>query len=252
VPNFTKPARFIGVSLWVNADPGNPGTVSFVRNAVGGLSVSGANSGLFDLGLVLDDLDGTLHLRAQLAVGPAVLTVTDPATFGLGAWHQVGFSADGAQIHLYKDGVEVAARDYTLDLLNTPAVQYLTVGGGVSVDATTGDISIDPSNALIGKIDDLSVWGRPLSLDEVGKIFAAGNQGQPLSSVVLTPPAGGGDVELDVAKSGNNITISWTGSGFRLQSSATPSGGYTDVTGVTGTSYTTTATQTRLFYRLIK
>jgi hypothetical protein len=252
VPNFTKPARFIGVSLWVNPDPASAASVSFVRNAVGGLVVGGANAGLFDFGLVADANDGSLHLEAQLAVGPAVLTVTDPAPFTLGAWHHVAFTADGAQIHLYKDGVEVATRDYTLDLLNTPAVQFLTIGGGVAIDPNDQSVTLDPNNAYIGKVDDLAIWNRALAPDEAGKIFAAGNQGQPVISIVLEPPAGGEDSEMSVSRSGGNITISWTGAGFRLQESATVNGTYTDVAGVTGTSHTTPTSGAARFFRTIK
>jgi hypothetical protein len=251
VPNFTKPARFIGVSLWVNADATSAADVSFVRNAVGDLVVGGATAGLFDFGLVADANDGSLHLQAQLAVGPAVLTVTDPAPFTLGAWHHVAFSADGAQIHLYKDGVEVAARDYTLDLLNTPVVQFLTVGGGVTVDPNDGTVALDPENAFFGKVDDLAIWNRSLTPDEVGKIFTAGNQGQALTTVQLDPPVTD-EVELELTRSGGNITISWTGTGFRLQASDRVDTGYADVPGVTGTSFTTATTGGPRFFRLIK
>jgi hypothetical protein len=192
-----------------------------------------------------------LHLQAQLAVGPAVLTVTDPAPFTLGAWHHVAFSADGAQIHLYKDGVEVAARDYTLDLLNTPVVQFLTVGGGVTVDPNDGTVALDPENAFFGKVDDLAIWNRSLTPDEVGKIFTAGNQGQALTTVQLDPPVTD-EVELELTRSGGNITISWTGTGFRLQASDRVDTGYADVPGVTGTSFTTATTGGPRFFRLIK
>jgi hypothetical protein len=241
----------MGVSTWVNADStGTAGTVSFLRNAVGGLGVSGTNSGLFDLGLVMNVDTSLLHLRGQVAVGPAVLEVIDPAAFTLDAWHHVALSVDGAQIRLFKDGVEVAARDYTFDLLNTPAVQFLTVGGGVTFDETTGDRLLDTSNAFVGRLDDIALATRNLTTEEVSKIFAAGNAGQPITSVVLTPPTNE-DVEVDIARNGNNLTISWEGAG-RLQSSDTVDGTYTDVQGVTGNSYTTTATGTMRFFQVVQ
>jgi hypothetical protein len=251
VPNFTKPTRFMGASLWVNADASTFGTVSFLRNAVGGLGVGGTNSGLFDLGLVLNPDTSTFHLRAQVAVGPAVLEVIDPAVFTFGAWHQVAFSVDGAQIRLFKDGVEVGARDYTLDLLNTPATQFLTLGGGVVYDEFAEGYVLDANNAFVGKLDDVAIWSRSLTTDEVAKINTQGNAGQPVTSVVLEPPVSSTAV-MSVSRAGNNITISWEGTGFILQSSDELLGTYSNVAGATGSSYTTTAAGSRLFYRLVR
>ncbi|HEX7862942.1 MAG TPA: LamG-like jellyroll fold domain-containing protein [Verrucomicrobiae bacterium] len=248
VPNFTKPTRFMGVSAWVNADPSTAATVSFIRNAVGGLSTAGTNSGLFDLGLVLDDTTGLVHLRGQVAVGPAVLEVIDPNPFTVGQWQHVALSVDGAQIRLFKNGTEVASRDYTFDLLNTPAVQFLTLGGGIVYDEF-GTQSLDPANAFIGRLDDVALATRNLTTEEVGKIFTQGNLGQPITSVQLTQPQQ--DITVDIEQSGNNLTITWDGPG-RLQSSATVDGTYADVQGATGTSYTTTATGPMRFYQVVR
>ena len=248
VSNFTKPTKQLAVSALVNADPATAATVSFIRNAQnGGLAVGGTNSGLFDLGLVMNDTDGLLHLRGQIAAGPNIVTVTDPAGFPLGSFHQVAISADGAQLRLYKDGKEVDSKDYT-GVLNVPAVQSLTIGGGVTVDDT--GTSLDPSNAFIGSIDDVAVYSRALTSSEVAAINTAATQGKDLSTVTETPPVDETPT-LAIARSSGNVTISWTGTGFRLQASDTVNAGYADVSGVTGTSYTTAASGTK-FYRLIK
>ena len=59
-----------------------------------------------------------------------------------------------------------------------------------------------------------------------------------------------GDVELNVARTGDQLTISWTGSGFTLQSSDNLTT-WSNVAGVTGTSYTTTTSAPARFYQLV-
>ena len=66
-------------------------------------------------------------------------------------------------------------------------------------------------------------------------------------AVVVRPP-------ITVGRSGNAITISWpaNATGFRLVSSVTVNGTYTDVSGVTGNSYTINNPIGTKFYYLIK
>ncbi len=252
IADFAKPTKLMGASLWVNADAGISATVSFVRDAVGGLAVGGTNSGLFDFGLVAN-ADGTLSLRAQVAVGPNIVTVADPNNFPLGAWHQVAFSLDGAKLHLYLDGKEVNATAYSLGALNAPSVKSLTVGGGISYD-DSGNVSIDSNNAFVGKIDDLAIWSRTLSPDEVAAINTAGNQGKALTTVVLTPPPVDVSPTIVLTSSNGNLNLSWTGSGFTLQSATTVNGPYSPVSGATGSAYSTAINPAThaIFYRLVK
>lgn len=255
VTNYTKARGEIGGSMWVNLDPSNASSVSLMRNAQGGLAVGGANSGQFDLSVVFDDVAGTLHLRVQIAAGPNIVTVTDPQPFTTGSLQHVAFSADGAQLRLFKNGQEVGSVDYR-DTLITPNVTHLSIGGQLVRDPDTGEISLDPSTpeTFVGTVDDLALWNRGLTASEVSKIYAAGNAGQALSTIVIDRPQEPVDgPELDVAVAGGNITISWTGSGFKLQSTDNVGdpASWTDVTGVTGTSYTAAASGNRRFYRLV-
>ena len=66
-------------------------------------------------------------------------------------------------------------------------------------------------------------------------------------AVVVRPP-------ITVGRSGNAITLAWpaNATGFRLVSSDTVKGTYTDVQGVTGTSYTINNPTGTKFYYLIK
>jgi len=254
VPNFTKGTKQIAVSAWVNVDASTATDASFVRNAQGALAVGGTNSGLFDFGLVMDANDGTLHLNAKVAVGPNIVQATDPASFNLGAWHQVAFSADGAQLTLYIDGKAVAATDYTGNL-NTPNVPYLSIGARLSADPDTGVVGIDPNtpNPLIGKIDDVAVWSRAITSNEATLVYNAGKAGQGAATVKETAPVEE-NATLTIARGGNGaLTITWTGTGYRLQSSDTVKGTYADVPNVTGSTYQVPAATTgNKFYRLIK
>lgn len=56
---------------------------------------------------------------------------------------------------------------------------------------------------------------------------------------------------LSVARAAGNLTITWQGAGFKLQSASSVSGPWTDVT-VTGTSHTATIGGNSQFFRLIK
>jgi len=137
--------------------------------------------------------------------------------------------------------------------INPPNIDYISVGAILNTDTSEPPIlGLDPTNPnlLTGKIDDLAVWTRALSADEVSRIYAAGNQGRSLSTVVVEPPVE--EAELDIARNGDQITISWSAAGFTLLSSDNVLTGYTPVQGVTGTSYTTTATGTIRFYKLVK
>ena len=69
-----------------------------------------------------------------------------------------------------------------------------------------------------------------------------------------TTPAGGstgGDGVMTVARTGSNISITWTGSGFTLQSATAIGGTWTPVT-TTGNSYTAAITGQNMFFRLKK
>lgn len=68
-----------------------------------------------------------------------------------------------------------------------------------------------------------------------------------------TTPVGGGTSEgkLSIAKAGANVSITWTGSGFVLQSAPTVTGAWTTVT-TTGNSHTATPGGAAAFYRLSK
>ncbi|MHB9008400.1 MAG: LamG-like jellyroll fold domain-containing protein [Limisphaerales bacterium] len=246
VESYPLATRQISASGWVNVDAGVSTSVAIVRNAQGQIGLGtgvapNTPAGQFELGLVYDNTEGTLALSAAIGAGPNIVRATGPATFPVGSWQHVAFSADGAQLRLYLNGVEVASTDYITDI-NRPDIAYLSLGARLNVDTSEPPIlGPDATDAsyMIGRLDDLGIWTRGLSVEEVTKIHAAGQQGQSLTTVVLEPP-----VEFSISISADGI-ITYTGT---LESSATVDGDYTTVTGATS-PYTVPKTGAAMFYR---
>src|SRR6185503_11036813 len=113
--------------------------------------------------------------------------------FTFGSSQQVAFSADGAQLHLYLNGVEVASADY-LGKIAVGLAPYLSMGAVLTTDITdpqnpvTGPAATP--NFMTGGLDDVAIWNRSLTAEEVSLIYQAGVLHKPVTSVTLTPPAG--------------------------------------------------------------
>lgn len=115
-------------------------------------------------------------------------------------------------------------------------------------DIDTGDPAVigqDPTGSYpesgSADIDDFGVWRRALTPLEAASIYMAGMNGK---SFVYVPPAQA--PTMSVGKDGTNWKITYTGT---LQSSATASGGYTDVSGASSPFTVPTTTGTQQFYR---
>ncbi len=245
VDSFTAARREIAGSAWVNIPEGTGVTMPIFRNARGALGVGAGAAGQFEFGITSDANTGEVRLQAVMGVGPNLLRASTPATF-FGGWHHVAFSADGAQLRLYVDGVQVASTDY-IGSLNAPEIPYISFGAQLNVDeaGTLGPDGTNP-NFFVGQVDDVGLWTRGLSAEEVTKIHAAGVASRALTTVTLTPPV----VEpgtLSVSINGANVTISWD-RGI-LQTAPAPNGPWTDATG-NGT-VTESATSGTKFYRTV-
>jgi hypothetical protein len=105
-------------------------------------------------------------------------------------------------------------------------------------------------------IDDFAAFGTALTQAQVQQLFtgtlpsALPASAKPLAywdfNAVAAKPA------MTIGKTGNSITISWPASatGFRLQTSTSLTGTFTDVPGVTGNSYTINNPGGTAFYLL--
>lgn len=95
---------------------------------------------------------------------------TDTLNLPTNAWVHVAGSYDGSMIRLFRDGVEVASKAFS-GILNTndrPFTIGLTASGG------------DGPDYWNGMIDDVSVYSRALSSNEIAAIYAAGSAGKCL------------------------------------------------------------------------
>jgi len=251
VASFTAASRQISASAWVNIPAGVATTMPFLRNAQGAIGIGagagpGTPAGQFEFGLVADANTGEVRAQAVIGAGPNLLRASAPAVFPTG-WHHVAFSADGAQLRLFIDGVAVASTDY-ISALNVPGIPYLTFGAWLVRDADSGAIVPDPTDPryLSGQLDDVGLWTRGLSTEEVTKIHNAGRAKQSLSTVTLEPPANQPGT-LAVSKTGNNITVTWDIGA--LQTAPSPLGPWTDAPG-NGTVTEATSDAAK-FYRTV-
>jgi hypothetical protein len=250
--SFTTAKKQISASAWVNIPAGAASTMPFIRNAQGALGLGagtgpGTPAGQFEFGLVADATSGEVRLQSVIGAGPNLLRASSPAVFPTGAWHHVAFSADGAQMRLYLDGAEVASTDY-ISAINPPDIAYLSFGAWLNKETDTTNIIPDPANPNFtsGQIDDLGLWTRGLSAEEVSKIYTAGKSKQPLSSVTLSPPVGQPGT-LTVKKVDNNVTVTWDNG--TLQTAPEVAGPWTDVAG--NSPVTQAASDAAKFYRTV-
>ena len=217
VDNYAKAKRALSVSGWVQVAAGIGSDVSFVRNAQGQIGIGagagpGTPAGQFELGLVFNPDTGEAQLSAAIGSGPNIVRATAPGVFPTGSWQQVAFSADGAQLRLYANGVEVASADYQGNI-NEPGIPWLSMGARLNVDdqdpPVLGPDGTNP-NFLTGPLDDLGIWNRSLTADEVSQIFAIGKQGKPLTDVVVVPPSNPEITGFKVNADGS-VTVEWVG-----------------------------------------
>jgi len=249
VPDYPTARNKLSVAGWVNVPTGTAADMAFIRNAQGQIGLGagvgpGTPAGQFEIGLVADSNTGEVRLSAAIGAGPNIVRATAPSAFTLGGWQHVAFSADGAQLRLYVNGVEVASTDY-ITAINIPQIPYLSIGARLAVPEG-GELGPDESapNYANGSMDDLGLWRRGLTAEELGQIVAAGQQGKALDTVVVTPA----DITVSVARQGANIQVSW--SAGRLQSAPSVSGPWTDVV---GSSPVTEATSgAAKFYRAVR
>jgi hypothetical protein len=254
VSNYTKASKQMAAAAWVNLAPGSFTDVAVVRNDEGPLDISGGAGriiGQFELGLVVDLNDGLLRPMGAVGLGPNVARAIGATPFTDSVWHHLAFTADGAQVRVYVDGQQVASTDYQGDI-NPPDVPWISIGARLVTDTNQVPAQMpDPlaPNFLIGQQDDIGVWTRALTADEVLKIYQAGQAGQSLNTVIITPPAP--DRRITSATiAGGNITVTWEGGGTLFSANSLASGAVWTTTGDSDGSYTAPIGTGNLFFRV--
>ena len=228
--------------------------MAVVRNDEGPLDISGGAGriiGQFELGLVFDVNDGLIKPMGAIGLGPNVARAIGAAAFPDSTWHHLAFTADGAQVRLYVDGQQVASTDYQGDI-NPPDVPWISIGARLVTDTNQVPPQVPDlgaPNFFLGQQDDIGVWNRALTADEVLRIYQAGLQGQALNTVIVPQPAP--DRRITSATiAGGNITVTWVGGGTLFSANSLSTGAVWTTTGDSDGSYTAPIGTGNLFFRV--
>jgi len=230
VSNFTKASVAMAGSAWVNVPSATAqGDMVIFRNQEGDFLFGGSANrllGQFELVITRDTISGNLYPSAVVSLGNNYARVTGSSQFPLDGWHNVAFSADGAQLRLYVDAKEVGSIDY-VGTINPPITPWISIGSRVITQIDTNAIPplylLDPTNPdlLAGSVDELALWDRELSASEVNAIYQSGKTNAPLDSIIQTPPVTVSPATLTTSVAAGKLTLSWSPAGGHLLSSPT-------------------------------
>ena len=158
VPIDFKNSQKVTVSAWIKLDANESAQGFFTRDDFErGISLWYSPSGYF-----------------QFTVGAnrGFVGASYSTTPTLGRWYFLTGTYDGTAIKLFLDGAEVASTDY---------------GDGISYLATgmnwIGNDSLNPASMLRGAIDEVRVYSRALSEDEIAALHALEAPDTPFLSV---------------------------------------------------------------------
>ena len=190
-------------------------------------------------------------IRNQLT-GPSSATKSnDKPSLGLqdAVWHLVTVTvARKGSVTSYVDGRFVGATAQSVvGSIDTDALGYSVNigqdGTGKYTDGNAAEINM--------VMDDLGIWSRVLTADEVAAIGLRGASGKSFEIVPTVTPSG---ISITPATLVNGkVTFSWTGGTgpFKVQSRATVNGTWTDLaTGVTS-PYSVTPSAATGFFRVV-
>ncbi|HEY5912312.1 MAG TPA: LamG-like jellyroll fold domain-containing protein [Verrucomicrobiae bacterium] len=129
-------------------------------------------------------------------------------SFPDGQWHHIATICSGSNIKNYFDGVLVgtggnATTDYGDSVYN------VHIGGGGVFDAG--------GNYFTGNIDEVAIFEKAIPAARILEHFNAGKEGGVITETLGVTPTPN-NLVLTVTRSGNNINISWTPTGGKLQS----------------------------------
>src|ERR1041384_7224682 len=125
----------------------------------------GGSAGQFHFGLNSNLGDLSNFITQQGGASPSAREVT---LFPTGSWQHVAFVCDGAQMRLYRNGVQVGVVAYNGTLLNPPPMNFL----GIGVKLNNAGTAPDPTPGFWqGKLDDIGLWTRGLTPDEILAIY---------------------------------------------------------------------------------
>ena len=120
----------------------------------------------------------SIEVGTQLTVGP-----NNPRTdevneeeFPVARWEHIAFTANGASLTMYRNGQAVSSSAYLGDI--SPGI---IEGIALGVDVDDAGLPVDGEAYWDGRMDDLGIWGRPLSANEIASIYVNGLEGLDLT-----------------------------------------------------------------------
>ncbi len=168
VPDYPKADKNeLTVSAWVFAEfPPPQGWAMIAANW--GYDTTQQQDGVKGQFYFCLNLDRVLTVGAVQSDGePVEVCEPGPERFPMNRWRHVAFVADGVMLRLYHNGKEVGASPCQ-GILHKPPLASLGIGGETNVTGTA--ISSAWPSYWQGQIDELAVFNRALSLEEVKKL----------------------------------------------------------------------------------
>jgi hypothetical protein len=162
LPIYNVPS--ITVSVWVNlaayfwpGNPNDPNTVILNRNEGG---YSSPNSQAWTLRCNANNVNAAI-CEAAPGVTQNAFAVTYPTPLPLNTWTHVAFTYDATNLKIYIGGQLVATGASNL-ALNTNSISGISIGQSRQANGNWNNLS--------GKLDEVAVWGRALSAEEIKKV----------------------------------------------------------------------------------
>jgi len=236
--NFGSDTDF-SISFWTQVTTWG-GDPSFIGN-------KDWNSGGRQGYVIATDDDAHLQWNAGNGAGTRYDYDGPPGTFSAPDWHHVAVTFDRqGSAATYVDGVLVDARAITPINLNTPTGFNTNIGQDGT--GTYGSSFTDMN------MDDLGIWRRVLTPQEVASIYSHGQSGEDLSKASVGGGSGGPG-NIAISRSGSTLTLTWAGSPTTtLQNAASLiNPNWQDVPGTTGSNSANVQMNGNAgFYRVIK
>jgi hypothetical protein len=179
VPNYPKPGTQMTLCAWVWADA-RPQWASIAKNW------PTETTAQFHFGLqdTSGDLSNYLIQQGGARLGP----VQEGTPLPLGSWQHVALVCDGGMMRLYRNGAQVGSPLSYNGTINTNPVNASLSLGAKWMSAASVD------SFWQGKMDDMGLWSRALSANEIVGIYGSGLEGRSLTNAQSA--FGGGGVAI--------------------------------------------------------
>ena len=146
---FDVGSEELTLMAWINADDFDTADARILSKSSG--------SATSDHVWMLSTIGGP-HVRFRLKTddGSTTTLVGTGSTLSAGAWHHIAATYDGIRMRIYQNGNEVASVPKNGSVFQAPSVQaYIAANPGAS------------DQVFDGRIDDVKVFGRALTRDEI-------------------------------------------------------------------------------------